>query len=146
MRVEDIKSKIKLGCEIAGREVEKEIHMVIEGCLQQYYGEYKPKAYIRTGKLLHSMVHKHISSSNGFVVEVYFDSSMLNYENGVMLLKNGNYGWATWGADEVLDTAMHGSHGGYVGGTAIWDESVAELGDITALVVSKLKAAGLPVK
>ena len=145
MKIEDIKRKISASCKKASGQIEQEIYMVIDSCLNEYYGEFKPEEYIRTGKLLHSMVHKSASSNSGFTIDVYFDSGLLDYENGVIPLKNGGYGWATWGAEEVLDTAMHGSHGGYVGGTAIWDESMSELGDIIALVVSKLKAAGLPV-
>ena len=58
-----------------------------------------------------------------YSIEVYFDVGKLNYEQGLMPLQHtpehGRYGWATWDGAKVLDTAMNGSHGGYVGGTPI---------------------------
>lgn len=145
MKIEDIKKDIKVRTEVGVFNVREKIYAIIEKNLQIYYGEYDPSSYIRTYQLLKSLVRK----SNGTHAEVYFDASALNYENGVMELKHtpetGIYGWATCGADKVLGTAMHGSHGGYVGGTAIWDNSMSQLGDITALIVKELKAAGLPV-
>lgn len=137
-------------CKIAVAQTEEKIYRVIDSCLKKYYNEFTPDEYIRTKKLLNSLVKSRvISTGNGFEAEVYFDESRLNYENGVMPLKHtpehGMYGWATWGADEVLDTAMKGSHGGYVSGTAIWNESNAVLGDILALLRRELISQGIPI-
>lgn len=136
---------------LAVAQAEQKVYQVIDRCLDQYYGEFKPDEYIRTQKLLNSLVKSGVKKvGNGYEAEVYFDASKLNYENGVMPLQHtpehGMYGWATWGAEEVLDTAMHGSHGGYVDGTAIWGTSQVILGDIYALLRNELIAQGIPIK
>lgn len=145
MKATQIKKDIESKAKVAVFNTREKIYSVIEKNLRVYYGEYRPKEYIRTQQLLNSLVRQ----SSGLHAEVYFDAGALNYENGVMELQHtsetGVYGWATWGAAEVLDTSMHGSHGGYVSGTAIWDNSMSELGDIIALIVKELRAAGLPV-
>lgn len=145
MRVDQIKKDIESKTKVGVFNTREKIYAVIEKYLRVYYGEYNPTSYIRTQKLLNSLVRK----GSGTHAEVYFDASALSYENGVMELKHtpetGIYGWATWGAAEVLDTSMHGTHGGYIGGTAIWDNSMSELGDIVSLIVKELIAAGLPV-
>lgn len=129
----------------------EKVYHIINECLRVYYGEFEPEEYIRTMQLFYSLVRTDVKSTgNGWEAEVYFDASQLNYENGAMMLKHtpehGRYGWATWGAEEVLDTAMHGSHGGYVDGTAIWDDSMGKLGNIIALIKQKLIEAGIPVR
>lgn len=138
-------------CKDAVSQTEEKVYQVIDGCLKQYYSEFTPDEYIRTKKLLHSLVKSNVKKvENGYVAEVYFDESKLNYEQGVMPLQHtsehGMYGWATWGAEEVLDTAMNGSHGGYIDGTAIWGTSKAVLGDIHKLLIQNLRAQGIPVK
>ena len=147
----ELKKHLLAKCKIAVAQTEEKIYRVIDGCLRQYYSEFTPEEYIRTKKLLNSLVKsKVVSTGSGYEAEVYFDESKLNYENGVMLLQHtpehDMYGWATWGADEVLDTAMHGSHGGYIDGTAIWGTSNAILGDICALLKKELIAQGLPTR
>lgn len=145
MKASQIKKDIEAKAKVAVFNTREKIYSVIEKNLRVYYGEFSPEEYIRTQQLLNSLVRQ----SGGLHAEVYFDAGALNYENGVMelqhTLETGIYGWATWGAAEVLDTSMHGSHGGYVNGTAIWDNSMSELGDIIALIVKELRAAGLPV-
>lgn len=149
---EALKKEILKRSKVAVEIAEKKAHQIIHQFLRQYYGEFAPEEYIRIYKLLSSLVKTEVrSTGNGWEAEVYFDASRLNYENGVMPLQHtpehGMYGWATWGAEEVLDTAMHGSHGGYIGGTAIWDQSMAVLNSsmITILKNSLIKA-GVPVK
>lgn len=146
MKIEDIKRDIELRTKVGVFNTREKIYSVIQKNLQVYYGEYNPSSYIRTYQLLKSLVR----NGSGNHAEVYFDASALSYENGVMELKHtpetGIYGWATWGADKVLGTAMHGSHGGYINGqVAIWDTSMSELRNIIALIVDELKKAGLPV-
>ena len=82
---------------------------------------------------------------NGYEAEVYFDESKLNYQTGVIPTQHGT-GYATWGAEEVLDTAMHGSHGGYIDGTAIWGTGLAVIGNIYTLIKKELIAQGIPIK
>lgn len=141
MKASQIKKDIESKAKVAVFNTREKIYSVIEKNLRVYYGEYNPpEEYIRTWQLLNSLVRQ----SSGLHAEVYFDAGALNYQTGKIETQSG-YGYATWGAAEVLDTSMHGSHGGYVDGTAIWDNSMSELGDIIALIVKELRAAGLPV-
>ena len=133
-------------CKNAIVQAQEKVYQVIDKCLDQYYGEFKPDEYIRTQKLLNSLVKSDIKTvGNGFEVEVYFDEKQLDYQTGIIPTQHGT-GYATWGAEEVLDTAMHGSHGGYVAGTAIWEVSQAVLGDIYTLLRNELIAQGIPLK
>lgn len=140
MKASQIKKDIEAKAKVAVFNTREKIYSVIEKNLRVYYGEFSPEEYIRTQQLLNSLVRQ----SSGLHAEVYFDAGALNYQTGVIETQHGT-GYATWGAAEVLDTSMHGSHGGYVGGTAIWGNSMSELGDIIALIVKELRAAGLPV-
>lgn len=142
-----LKKEILRRSNIAISNVRDEIYKVIDANLNIYYGEYDPVEYIRTQQLMRSLVKTNVfTTGSGVEAEVYFDAGALNYQNGEVLLQSGNYGWATWGAEEVLDTAMHGSHGGYTDGTPIWDKSMSDLGNIISKIVKALIAAGLPVK
>lgn len=129
MKASQIKKDIEAKARVAVFNTREKIYSVIEKNLRVYYGEFSPEQYVRTQQLLNSLVRQ----SSGLHAEVYFDAGALNYQTG------------TWGADEVLGTSMHGSHGGYVNGNAIWDNSMSELGDIIALIVKELRAAGIPV-
>lgn len=133
-------------CKIAITNAEEKIYIVINGALKQYYSEFTPDEYIRTQKLFHSLVKSNVKKvGNGYEVEVYFDESQLNYQTGVVPTQHGT-GYATWGAEEVLDTAMNGSHGGYIDGIAIWGTSKAIIGDIYALIKKELIEQGIPIK
>lgn len=141
-----LKAFVLSKCEIAVTKAEEKVHRIIDNCLKQYYSEFSPDEYIRTNQLLHSLVRSGVKpSGNGFEAEVYFDAGALNYQTGVVQTQHGT-GFATWGAEEVLDTAMHGSHGGYEPGTAIWDMSNVILGDIYKLLKHELIAQGIPIK
>lgn len=140
MKASQIKKDIEAKARVAVFNTREKIYSVIEKNLRVYYGEFSPEEYIRTQQLLNSLVRQ----SSGLHAEVYFDAGALNYQTGVIETQHG-IGYATWGAAEVFDTSMHGSHGGHVGGTAIWDNSMSELGDIIALIVKELRAAGIPV-
>lgn len=134
-------------CKVAITQAEERVYRVIDGALKQYYSEFEPNEYIRTQQLLHSLVKSDVKKvGDGYEAEVYFDGSLMKYETEHVLRKSGWYGSATWGAEEVLDTAMNGSHGGYIDGTAIWGTSKAVLGDIYALIKKELIAQGIPVK
>ena len=127
-------------------QAQERVYRVIDGALKQYYSEFTPDEYIRTEKLLHSLVKSNVKRvGSGYEAEVYFEEKQLNYQTGVIETQHGT-GYATWGADEVLDTAMHGSHGGYIDGTAIWGTSKAVLGDIYALIKQELIKQGIPIK
>lgn len=138
-------------CKAAVSGTERKVFNAIEKCLVQYYGEFTPEEYIRTKQLYNSLVKTEVKRvGNGFEAEVYFDLSKLNYEQGVMPLRHtpehGRYGWATWTGENVLDTAMKGSHGGYESGTPIWSKSMAILGDINKLLAQELRELGVPIR
>lgn len=138
-------------CKAAVVGTERKVFNAIEKCLIQFYGEFTPEEYIRTKKLYNSLVKTDVKpSGKGFVAEVYFDMSKLDYEQGLMPLQHtpehGMYGWASLTGAEVLGSAMEGSHGGYVDGTPIWGKSMAVLGDINKLLVQELRIIGVPIR
>lgn len=141
-----------LKCKNAVAESEKKVYDIIDKCLNQYYNEFTPKAYIRTKKLLHSLVKTGIiKTGNGYEAMVYFDESMLDYDQGWIELQNGDFGYATWDGETVLRVAMTGDyggkpHGGYAYGTPIWTESMKRLGNIFELVKEELIKQGIPIK
>lgn len=147
-----LKDFLMAKCKNAVVQAEEKVHRIIDDCLKQFYSEFKPDEYIRTQQLLHSLVRSGIHpSTNGFEAEVYFDVGLLNYDQGVVPLQSGGYGWAEWDAETVLRVAMTGDygglpHGGYEGGTAIWTESLKRLGNIFELLKQELKAQGIPIK
>ena len=135
----ELKAALTAAAVGAVAQVEKKVYEEFAGNLNQYYGEFIPAEYIRTGALLGSLEHTGaMSTGSGAKARVYFTTP--SYQTGSVPLQSGRTGWATWSGGQVLDTAMHGSHGGYVGGTAIWDESMASLGDIKGLLLSAVKA------
>lgn len=134
---------------------ERKVHEEFAGKLNQFYTEFQPEEYIRTGALFNALDHTGVAKSgNQHVVraeaEVYFNTP--SYEQGVMPLQHtsehGMYGWASIGGGEVLDMALTGGkpHGGYAGGTAIWKEGMEGLGGkrgIKNLLKEELKKQGL---
>ena len=148
---EQLKAYVLGKCKNAVSNTEQKVHKIIDTFLNTYYGEFTPEEYIRTNKLMHSLVKTGVKpSGDGFEAEVYFDVSKLNYEKGMMSLQHtpehGRYGWATWDGEKVLDVAMHGSHGGYIGGTPIWSVSMSQLGNITELLKQELIKQGIPIR
>ena len=147
-----LKAALVAACTNAVAKVEKKVHGELAGNLNRYYAEFDPEEYIRTNALLNSLESTGVhSSGSGASADVYFNTP--SYQTGVMQLQStpitGRLGYATWTGEQVLDSAMHGSHGGYVGGTAIWDESMAKLGyedGIKASLIQALKAQGVPIK
>lgn len=142
----ELKAALVAAATAAVAQVEEKVYTEFAGNLNQYYGEFIPAEYIRTGALFNSLERTGVMpSGSGASAEVYFTTP--SYQQGMVPIQStpitGEYGWATWTGEQVLDTAMHGSHGGYASGTAIWDESIGALGDINALLIQALKAKGL---
>ena len=124
-------------CKSAIIQAEEKVHRVIDNCLKQFYSEWEPDQYIRTSQLLHSLVRSGIrSTGNGFEAEVYFDARLLNYTTG------------SWDGETVLRVAMESNvpHGGYMSGTAVWNESMEMLGDIWSLLEQELRMQGISIK
>lgn len=145
---EQLKSFLMAKCKNAIVQAEEKVHRIIDGCLQQFYSEFKPDEYIRTQQLLHSLVKSGVKQvGNGFEAEVYFDVGKLNYATGVVPTQNGT-GYATWSGQKVLDVAMTSKlpHGWHAGGTAVWTESIARLGNIYQLLEQELRKQGIPIK
>lgn len=135
----ELKAALVAAAVNAVAQVEGEVHTTFAGNLNQYYGEFIPAEYIRTGELFGSLnTTGTISTGNGASAEIYFTTP--SYQTGAVPLQSGRTGWATWSGEQVLDTAMHGSHGGYTSGTAIWDDSMGELGDIEGKLLSAVLA------
>lgn len=103
------------------------------GNLNQFYTEFKPEEYIRTGALFNSLEasdvkrtgNQHVSRAEA---EVWFNAP--SYQHGWVPLQSGEFGYSYWDDDYILDVVMTGGlpHGGYEGGTAIWTESMKKLG------------------
>lgn len=151
----ELKAFLLSKCTAAVAEAQKKVHKVIDDCLIEFYMEYEPEEYLRTGQLLHSLVKTNVTQ-NGDVItaEVYFDASALGYTKGYKILKNthrhGILGYANWDSGKVLEIAMEGDypHGGYLGagGDGIWDKSMFRLKDILKILERELKAQGIPIK
>ena len=108
-------------------EVEGRVYGAMSGNLGQFYGEFSPNMYIRTGALNSSLQTTGVmSSGSGATAEVFFNTP--------------SYSTGTWDGGTVLNVALEGGapHGGYAGGTPVWTASMAELGDIGALLMGAL--------
>lgn len=133
-------------CIKAVGNTEKKVYAEFSGNLNQFYSEFKPEEYIRTGALYNSLEATGTRpTSNGAEAEIRFDTP--SYEKGVIPTQHGT-GYASWSGETVLEVAMESSvpHGGYAGGTAIWNTSMAEFGGkegIKNLLKQELKKQGL---
>lgn len=142
-------------CERAVENTKEKVYREISGNLNQFYTEFQPEEYIRTGALFNALEVTGIKRAgnqhmNRVDAEIYFNTP--HYEQGVMPLQHtpehGMYGWASATGEEVLDMALTGRkpHGGYAAGTAIWNESMKNLGKhrgIKKLLEQELKRQGL---
>ena len=145
-------------------KAQEQIYQVIDRFVKEYYAEYTPEVYERTYQLYRSLVKSEIiHTGKGYKANVYFDLTNLDYQvkrltkwkdeygyrnpfnnayspNGIFLNPKGS-------AEKVMQSAAHGSHGGYKNGTAIWDESIAVLNTEAYEILKRmLKESGVPVK
>ena len=132
-------------CANAVSNAERKVHAEFAGNLHQFYMEFSPKEYIRTGALFNALEVTGVKQSgNSVTTEIYFDTP--HYDHGWVPLQSGGFGYSCWDDGYILDVAMKGSHGGYEDGTAIWDESIMSLGGnngIKNLLIQELKKQGL---
>lgn len=131
-------------------KAQDKVYGIIKQFVYQFYTEYEPDEYIRTRRLLESLVQSQIvTDGKGYKVEIYFDVSGLDYPTEHIERKGGWYGSAHWDGETVLRVAMESEvpHGGKAGGTAIWNASKIKL-DAEAIdtLVDMLKAQGIPIK
>ena len=124
--VEALKSYILQHSATAIKLAQERVYLIIDRFVKQYYAEFTPETYERTYQLFKSLVKSDIiSTGNGWVAEVYFDlealDSAMKRINGVEVPNKG------WSEEKTLEAAAHGSHGGWIEGTAIWDEPLSIL-------------------
>lgn len=138
-------------CRLALIKSQEEIYRIIKDFLRQFYMDYDPTIYERTGQLLQSLVQSRIvSDGKGYKAEVYFDLDSLSYEGGnpsgeqVMAAASQGYhgaiGKMPYKDGEFL--YMHGQTG-----VSVWDDPIKIL-DAKAIEILKnmLIAEGIPIK
>lgn len=124
--IEEIKAYILSQSASAINQAKEQIYQVINKFVKEYYTEYSPTMYERTYQLYQSLVKTDvISTGNGWEATVYFDIDQLDYH--MKRLNGKEYPNKGWSESKTLSAAAHGSHGGKVKGTAIWDEPLKEL-------------------
>lgn len=134
-------------CVEAVSSAENKVHEEFANNLNRFYSEFNPEEYIRTGALSDSLRSTGVVQIGDSVeAEVGFDTP--SYEKGWIPLQSGGYGLAAWSDEKILAVAMNGAlpHGGYERGTAIWAESMKNLGGrngIKNLIKQELKKRGL---
>ena len=136
--VEEFEKFVLDKCRDAVSETEQEVHQVMESNVNQFYGEYSPREYNRTGAFSESLQKTGVmSTGNGFEAEVYFNEvswpSVTVGQSGMLHTKDKSDG-------EILANNLTGGapHGWYAGGTPVWNASLSTLGDIKGLLLSKL--------
>lgn len=144
--MDELKRYILSRSNTAIKLAQERIYLVIHKFVKEYYAEYSPVLYERTYQLFRSLVKTDVKSTiNGWVAEVYFDVDRLDYYmkkiNGQEVPNKG------WSEEKTLSAAAHGSHGGKVSGTAIWDEPLRILNKQGYDMLKKaLIDAGIPVR
>lgn len=162
--IEALKSYILSKSQVAIQKAQEQIYQVIDRFVKEYYAEYSPIVYERTYQLYRSLVKSEIIyTGNGWEAQVYFDISMLDYQikqlhgnpvdggymnpyNGA-ISPDGTFSNPKGSAELVMESAAHGSHGGWAGGTAIWDDPIAIL-NVEAYNILKrmLISEGIPIR
>ena len=149
-------------------DVQNEVYKIIDKFVKQYYSEFTPKFYERTLQLYKSLVKSEIKKyGNGYIAEIYFDLGMLDYSikhfthwvtddglyynpfNPSSFSSDGSFFNRNHSEEKTLSSAMVGSlpHGGKVGGTAIWIESIREIhSKFVPLFKEELIRHGIPVR
>jgi hypothetical protein len=137
-------------CVEAVSNAEKKVNKELDDNLNRFYSEFEPERYVRTNNLLNSLESTGVIQSEGGVdAEVGFATP--HYKKGWIPLQDHGYGLACWSDEKILNTVMTGGksglpHGGYEDGTAIWTQSMENLGGrkgIESLIKQELKKQGL---
>lgn len=159
-----LKSYILSRSEVAIKLAQEKVYQVINRFIKEYYAEFSPDVYERTYQLFRSLVKTGVKkTANGWVAEVYFDASNLDYKikhlhkhpvsGGYMnpynfdVTPDGTFQNPDGDANKVLESAAHGSHGGYTSGTAIWDDPLRILNkEAYGMLKKALIDAGIPIR
>ena len=125
---------------------QEKVYQIIDRFVKQYYAEYNPVMYERTYQLYRSLVKTNVKQvGNGWVAEVYFDIDRLDYY--MKTLHGVSYPNKGYSAEATLESAAHGSHGGKIPGTAIWDEPLKILSvEGYNMLKQALVSAGIPLQ
>lgn len=144
--VDALKSYILSRLQPAVQKAQEQVYQVIDRFVKEYYAEFSPEVYERTYQLYRSLVKSDIKSTgNGYEAYVYFDIDALDYAmktiGGTTVPNKG------WSEEKTLTAAAaHGSHGGYIGGTAIWDEPIGVLSTEAYNILKRmLIESGIPL-
>lgn len=139
------------------QETQKIVYDVIDSSIKQFYDEYDPVVYSRTGKFLNSLVSTNIiKKENSYTCEVKIDEDYLKYSYPGNPDWAGNvpatgYSVAKW-ADRQSIAFDGGNHGYTVDAgreDGFWNSAIEELGDIPGLIKifkENLIKQGLPLK
>lgn len=127
-------------CKRAVANAEKEVYQTFDRNINNFYGEFHPDQYKRTGKLSNSLAATEVTQiGDGVYADVWFDASGMDYTTG------------SWSGETVLQVALNSAvpHGGYAGGTAIFEEGMLGLydkGGVKNILKQNLIAQGLPIE
>ena len=134
-----LEDKIKIALEMT----QKEIMVVIQNHIDDYYAEYKPTRYIRTVEFqLHSLIKTNVVNNGGKLsCTVEIDPEYLHYTYP------GDYMTGLG----VVELANQHSHGGIYddGFGCFWNDAMQELGlapGIKYIMKKNLRKCGVPVK
>lgn len=142
-----LKNFLMSKCTNAVANTEKKVYEELSGSINQFYTEFKPKEYIRTGALFNSLDSTGVViDGNCVTAEVRVNTP--SYTHGFVPLQSGDFGYSYWDDEYILSVTMKSGfpHGGYEGGTAIWTDSMDKLGGndgIKNLLKQELKKQGL---
>ena len=128
------------------RNAQSTVYEIIHDFVVQFYEDYDPVLYERTEQLLCSLVRGDIRpSANGWVADIYFDLSSLNYITG-----NQPTG------EQVMKAAAQGLHGAigsdllYVhgnSGVGVWNDALQVLdAEAIRILRDRLREQGIPIK
>ena len=165
--MQELKNYVLSKSQVAIKVAQEEVYGIIYKFLKQYYSEYDPSVYERTYQLLRSLVKTDVMpTDNGWKAYIYFDISSLDYTiklftkpkyyydetyhnpfNPSDTSENGVFNNPKGSGQLVVESAMHGEHGGKASGTAVWDESMKILKNGAYDILTKwLKYYGIPLK
>ena len=127
---------------------EETIFKKIKEKVEDYYAEYQPTVYQRTGKLREAPFKSEVNKNgNGYYFVVGFKDDYLTFQYPLSKQWSDNI-FAT--GEDVLGYFNSHSHGGTVRGSHdYWDEVLSDLGGdvgIINLFKQNCKRVGLPIK
>lgn len=134
-------------------EVAKDLVLtLISDYMEKFYSELDPVEYVRTGRLLQSIVVEGMAlKQNGSEFVVCFDSSRMMHDRPYAIGQSGEAHSVDKSESWILNTVMTSSapHGGIdaYGGDPIWPQVDPERHkDIYEMIlVSALREAGIPI-